>query len=183
MKNIYLCGKAGAGKTYAAKYLMEKYGYVPTKFAYPVYGIAEHYFGMKEKDRKLLQVIGTDVGRKLIDTDIWVKRLMQDLTIAKLTAKEMNLPEPLFISDDTRFPNEHKILKQHGWVGLYLEVPDEIRIKRLQGRDGTAQEQTLGHISELALDMFKDQLIAVDFSGTLEQSYTNLEAVIAQCIR
>ena len=55
LPNIYICGKAGAGKTYAAKYLMEKCGYIQAKFAFPVYGLAYDYFHMDKKDRLLLQ--------------------------------------------------------------------------------------------------------------------------------
>ena len=47
--NIYLAGGAGAGKTYSAKYLIEKYGYVQGKIAGPIYYLAQNYFGMKEK--------------------------------------------------------------------------------------------------------------------------------------
>jgi len=84
LPNIYFVGKAGCGKTYSAKFMIEKYGYGVAKFAYPVYMIAEKYFGMKEKDRKLLQVIGTDAARDQIDSEIWVNRFWEDMQIIKL---------------------------------------------------------------------------------------------------
>ena len=34
--NIAFVGKAGAGKTYLQKYLIENKGYAPAKMAYPV---------------------------------------------------------------------------------------------------------------------------------------------------
>ena len=174
-KNIYICGKAGAGKTYSATYLMNQMKYVQAKFAYPVYGLAYDYFKMDKKDRFLLQTIGTDCAREAVDKDIWVRRFIEDTKIVQLTSKKMGLPVHGLVCDDCRFENEHAILKKNGWVGLFLNVPDDIRIERLGKRDGTAQVETLQHSSEVAVDNFKDELIQIDASGTLEETYAQLE--------
>jgi len=174
MKNIYFVGKAGAGKTYACNYLKEKYNYKQAKFAYPVYGIARDYFEMKNKDRKLLQTIGTDIAREKIHQDIWIDRFRQDIFIVEATSMQMGFDLPQFVSDDCRFENEHKLLKSMGWVGIYLDVTDDIRIKRLGNRDGNAQIETLNHSSETSLDNFKNDLIKIDSSGTLQQTYNQL---------
>ena len=176
--NVYICGKAGAGKTYSAKYLMTKLGYVQAKFAFPVYGLAEDYFGMTNKDRLLLQTIGTECARDAVHEDIWVNRFAEDTKIVQLTRKKMGLPTVGLVCDDCRFPNEHKILQENGWVGLYLNVSDEIRVQRLGKRDGTAQTTTLQHSSETAIDGFKDDLIQIDSSGTLEETYEQLDKII-----
>ena len=84
MKNLYLVGMAGSGKSYSAQYLIEKYNYKLSKFAFPVYGIAEDYFGMRSKDRRLLQIIGTEAGRNIVDNDIWVNRFVQDIKIVEI---------------------------------------------------------------------------------------------------
>lgn len=178
MPNIYICGKAGAGKTYAAKYFMEKFGYCQAKFAHPVYAIARNYFGMQNKDRKLLQTIGTDAGRDTIDQDIWVNRFVQDTQIAKITSQLLGLPDVFFICDDCRFPNEHEVLKNSGWIGIYLDAPDDIRAERLKNRDGDAQISTLGHSSETSIDLFKDELIRIDSSKSLEETYAQLDNLI-----
>lgn len=178
LPNIYFVGKAGSGKTYSAKFMIEKYGYGVAKFAYPVYMIAEKYFNMKVKDRKLLQVIGTDAARDQINSEIWVKRFKEDMRIVRLTAGILNLPLPKFVMDDCRFPNEHVILKELGFVGIYIDVSDEIRKERLIGRDGKAQEDTLNHKSETLIDTFKDDLIKVDGNGELEESFRNLNDVL-----
>ena len=178
--NIYMVGKAGAGKTHLANYLIKKYGYNRAKMANSVYMIAEKYLDMNpdKKDRNLLQFLGTDIGRNLIDQDIWVHRFVDDVYIAQETAKGLFKKELKFVSDDIRFPNEHKALKEAGWVGIYLEVSDELRIERLTRRDGDACVDKLEHASETALDGFKDELIKVDVSGTLKQSYENLEQTL-----
>ena len=176
--NIYFVGKAGAGKTFGAKHIIKKYGSIPSKFAYPVYNLAYNYFDMQVTDRKLLQIIGTDIGRTKVSNDIWIKRFQEDLFIVKNTYKKLYNKEIKFVSDDVRFKNEHELLKNLGWLGLYLDVSDEIRIKRLIGRDGDAQIKTLKHSSETAIDTFKDELVKVDSSGTLEETYANIDKVI-----
>ena len=178
--NIYICGKAGAGKTYAAKYLMDKCGYIQAKFAFPVYGLAYDYFRMDKKDRKLLQIIGTDAARDAVDKDIWVKRFVEDTKIVQLTRELMDLPNVGLVCDDCRFENEHLVLKKNGWIGIYLTVSDEIRIQRLGKRDGDAQAATLNHASELDVDKFKDDLIQIDSSKTVEETFKLLDELIEE---
>ena len=183
LPSIYFVGKAGSGKSYNAKFMIKKYGYQVAKFAYPVYMLCEKYFDMKEKDRKLMQVLGTDVGRDMIDPDIWVKRFSDDMKIVFGTAKKLGLPTPRFVMDDCRFPNEHKVLKELGFVGIYLDVPDDIRKERLVGRDGSAQDDTLNHKSEMLVDSFKDDLIRLDASNNLEDNYIKLSQILAELLR
>jgi len=130
--NIYICGPAGAGKTYTAKYLIQKFKFLGAKVAFPVYGLAYDYFHMDKKDRKLLQTIGTEGARDVVDSDIWVNRFIEDIKIVETTRKLLDLPKVGFVCDDCRFENEHKTLKENGWIGLYLNVSDEIRLERLK---------------------------------------------------
>ncbi len=176
--NIYVCGPAGAGKTFSAKHLMKKFGAIQAKFAFPVYGLAYDYFRMDKKDRNLLQIIGTDAGRDLIDRDIWVKRFVEDTKIVQIAREKLGLPSVGLVCDDCRFENEHQILKQNGWVGIYLNVSDEIRIERLKKRDGDAQVGTLKHSSETSLDVFKDELIQIDSSKSVEDTFQRLDNLI-----
>ncbi len=131
----------------------------------------------KLKDRKLLQIIGTDVGRDL-DKDIWVDRLIFDIMIVEKTRELLKYPKVSFVSADVRFINEHKALKRAGWLGIYLDVSDDIRIKRLNQRDATAQIETLNHASETALDEFKHELVSIDASGSIEEMCDNLEVAL-----
>lgn len=176
--NVYICGKAGAGKTHAAQYLMKKLGYVQAKFAFPVYGIAYDYFNMDKKDRLLLQTIGTECARDAVNENIWVNRFVEDTKIVQLTRKKLGLPTVGLVCDDVRFLNEKSKLAENGWVGLYLDVPDEIRIQRLTKRDGDAQTGTLQHSSETAIDSFKDDLIQIYASGTLKETYKQLDVIM-----
>ncbi len=180
LPNIYFVAKAGAGKSYSARFLIEKYGFQTAKFAYPIYMIAEKYFGMTEKDRKLLQILGTEAGRDTIRQSIWIDRFEEDMLIIRKTTELLNRQVPKFVMDDCRFPNEHEVLKRLGFVGIYIDVPDETRRGRLIGRDGTAQESTLNHKSETLIDTFKKDLIRVDGSGDLEASYRKLNDLLQE---
>ena len=53
--------------------------------------------------RRLLQVLGTDFGRKMLGEDVWVKMLMDKL----------NYEDRVVISD-VRFPNEAEAIKKLG---------------------------------------------------------------------
>ena len=77
--------------------------------------------------RRLLQVMGAEVGRNLIDPNLWVEMTMSGL----------NRDENIVITD-VRFPNEYEAIK---WA--YGEI---WRIER------PGVEPVNGHYSETALD-------------------------------
>ena len=53
--------------------------------------------------RRLLQIIGTEVGRQMIDEDLWVKLATDELE-----------PEDRVVFTDVRFPNEASMIKALG---------------------------------------------------------------------
>lgn len=175
--NVYFVGKAGCGKSYSVNFLKSK-GYIEGKMATSIYGIAQFYFGMTDKNRQLLQHLGTESGRELIDKDIWINRFVEDCKIAQNTYKQLYNKEVSFAVSDVRFTNEHKVLQKAGWIGIYLNVPDEIRLIRLINRDGKTQEETFNHPSEKEMELFKDELIQVDASGTEFEMYNNIEKAL-----
>jgi len=150
---IGLSGYARSGKDTVAELLVLNYGFKRMAFAD---GIREallvlnpilhdghrlnEVVGMygwevaKSKDevRRLLQVLGTEVGRKLINEDVWVWLLFNKIS----TDERIVIP-------DVRFPNEAKMIEQQGG--------DVWRINR---HNHTAVND---HISEHAMDnhMFK----------------------------
>lgn len=86
----------------------------------------------KEEVRRLMQVMGTEVGRKLINEDVWAWRLFNQIQ----DGERIVIP-------DVRFPNEARMIEQHGG--------DVWRINR---HNHTAVND---HVSERAMDtyMFK----------------------------
>lgn len=70
--------------------------------------------------RKLLQVIGSDICRKLLNTDIWINTLIQDIN---------KIEKSPVVIDDCRFVNESKILtttvfkNNRPTLGIMLDKP------------------------------------------------------------
>ena len=173
MKNVYFIGKAGSGKSTLASALVMNYGYKSIRFANTLYNLAYDYFKMdkKQKDRKLLQIMGTEVGRSIND-NIWVNRVLEDVKIVNITASELNYPEVNFVLDDCRFKNEYEALRDNDWIGIYLDIPEDIRLSRLELRDGQVDKARLTHASETDIDKFKNQAPhIIDASKPLHEVY------------
>jgi hypothetical protein len=76
--------------------------------------------------RRLLQAMGTEVGRNLLGADIWVDALFK------------NLPREKVAITNVRFPNEYEAVKSRGGVVWRVDRP--------------GFEAANGHISDTALD-------------------------------
>lgn len=147
---ILISGKQGSGKSTLAAGLTEFLGtiyYIVTyKFAQPLYTIHDlinNYmstlgFHPPVKDGTLLQVLGTDWGRTVYGSNVWVDALKNRIT--KESAE-------IIIIDDLRFPEELLAFKQSNAISIRLEAPEALRKVRAEGwRDAT------DHPSETALD-------------------------------
>lgn len=102
--------------------------------------------------RRLLQVLGTEVGRQMIDEDVWVTMTTQDLK-----------PTDDVVFADVRFPNEAQAIKDLG--GQIWRV----------NRPGT--HAINAHASESAMDNWPfDAIITND--GTLEDLMGQVETAL-----
>lgn len=123
MKNSYvlgICGHAGAGKDMVADYLVKELGFVRLAFALPIKQMASEYFFVNgddlersdkpERVRKLLQMLGTEVGRAY-DPDIWVEHMHVNI---------LNAPFNKIVITDVRFPNEAEMLVKEFGADLIL---------------------------------------------------------------
>lgn len=128
---IGLCGAAGAGKNTVAEALCLKYGWIQFGFADPVYAAVSAATGipvqrlrdrsMKEQPiewlgkspRELLQTLGTEWGRNLVRSDIWVQVAMRQVDACRQHACSVVLT-------DVRFENEADAIKSAG--GLVWRV-------------------------------------------------------------
>ena len=132
---IGLVGPTQAGKSSAARVLMNTYGYRCAPMAGPLKqmlmtGGLSHddvYGARKETPNAILggqtprhamQTLGTEWGRELIHSDLWVNmwltaydRVVQNATPA--------LPQPI-VADDVRFENEVQAIRDLG--GIIIEV-------------------------------------------------------------
>lgn len=179
---ICFTGKMRSGKDTAAEYLIKKYGGVIYKFADPLYEMQEEIYRIaglpytsNTKDRVLLQLLGTDWGRKTIDPNIWVNAMDNRLhhfdQLENLSRKGSLFSSTLYTTNlfitDARFPNEIEVLRNHGFKIIQVICDDEIREER--GASNT------GHSSETSLDDFKDYDMSIFNNLTLEDYYVILE--------
>lgn len=140
---VAFAAPAGGGKSTAARYLVESYGYTLVKFAAPLKSMMrmlgltdEHIEGsLKEVPCKLLcgktprwamQTIGTEWGRDIIGADLWVNAWRE------MASDVLDLGGRV-ACDDMRFANEESAVRELGGVVI-----------RLDGRGGIAGD----HVSE-----------------------------------
>ena len=152
---VALGGLAGSGKTEVANYLVSELGYKRVKFADPLKdmvrallpsqeetGISKEEFiegRFKEKPcmylggktpRHVMQTLGTEWGRDLIDSDLWVDNAYRRINML------LNQNHSVVV-DDVRFPNELIMLKRLGALDIWVS----------RGTDSYAGE----HASEVSL--------------------------------
>lgn len=161
MTLIGLTGYAGAGKDAVATHLTERCGFTRVAFAdalrsslyalNPIIGptrLQEHVDAVgwdaakaHPEVRALLQRLGTEAGRNVLGTDIWVDAAM----------RYADLWEHCVISD-CRFPNEA--------AAVIIRKGHLVRVVR------PGVEAVNGHISEHALDAFP-AAVTIHNDGTL----------------
>lgn len=133
---IGLTGRAGSGKDTAANHLCNQYGFVRASFAEPLKAMLEamlehagldHIWlhepafknhpisGLGVSGRQLMQTLGTEWGREMVDTDLWVNLLDRHLGISAGHAVHDRI-----VITDVRMPNEAAWVKAHGGQLLRL---------------------------------------------------------------
>jgi hypothetical protein len=138
---IGLCGYAGVGKDTAAQVLLDELGFQRIAFADPIKSallaldplipsedggpvrrlsqFCQAHSWSEVKDyaevRRLMQIMGTEVGRNLFDPDLWVKLAKRKL--------ESTLSVGDVVVTDIRFPNEARLIRGYGGVLVRLERP------------------------------------------------------------
>ena len=116
---IAFCGPIGAGKTTAAAYLVEEFGYRRVRFAGPLkdmlraLGLSDSEIDGARKEqpcdllggktpRYAMQALGTEWGRDLICSDLWIRAWYKAVS---------DIPEGVgIVADDLRFPNEARAI-------------------------------------------------------------------------
>lgn len=151
MPLIGLAGPIGSGKTTAANYLVNDYGFRELAFARPLKEACAALFGVHPRNfevpalkrteipewgmtpRHMLQWFGTDVIREHFSEDFLVRRLALDLD---------KLEHEFVVVSDVRFDNEAELILERGGSIWKLE--------RAQPAGATAQASS--HKSEAGID-------------------------------
>jgi hypothetical protein len=129
---IAFTGLAGAGKSTAAMHLVKSLGFERVRFAGPLkdmmraLGLSEREIDgdLKEKPCDLLggktpryamQTIGTEWGRDLIDSDLWIRAWQNSISRVPTGVN--------VVVDDCRFPNEAKAVGSAGGILVRVDRP------------------------------------------------------------
>jgi hypothetical protein len=182
MKNVCLMisGKQGCGKSTLAQEIGrralkdESLWFYGLKFADPLYEMHTALWQIMEAygvprpqkiDGTLMQMLGTEWGRRTISPTVWVdilkKRVDDILSEAKWPRHR------LIVIDDARFTNEIDCLKRPDLkiIKLRLEAPEHVRkCRAAKWRPDTT------HPSEIGLDDYKefDKIIFTDTNNEVE---------------
>jgi len=146
-----LTGQPGAGKNTAADYLVEHHGFVQVAFADPIRQAAltldpfvGTFYRLSEvvamvgwdqakvrypESRRILQTLGTELGRDLHGPDVWVSMIFQ-----KIDA--LAAGQPVVITD-VRFRNEAEALWGRGGTLVRLRRQQDHRPEVLAHRSET----------------------------------------------
>ncbi len=178
-----LVGRAGAGKSTVARYLVDEHAFEHIALAAPVramvgalfheVGIADAWAEdrvLKETPtalgvsyRVLAQTLGTEWGRRTLRPDFWLLAAAHKLEQARRHGV------PVVVSD-VRFADEAEWIRRHGGVLVRIQrdrQPDEPAVRPHESEDGwahiDAQAELLNHTSlgtletqvEALLDTFR----------------------------
>ena len=130
--------QARQGKDTAAKILVEAYPGLVQRFAFAddLYAVARVEHGMRTKDPRLLQWLGTEVYRRR-DPDVWIRCVYSKLLDA--------MPRVAVVTD-VRFPNELAFIQALG--GVCWKVERQLA----DGSRFVDASRSASHPSETALD-------------------------------
>lgn len=162
---ILISGRQGSGKTTLANLICNSVNFVMNEanikafqhtFAGTIYqlhnmilqAVASYGLPTPKKDGNLLQLLGTEWGRKTYGDNVWVnivKHQMEDRSRFAAAANGI-----VFVVSDTRFPNELEAFP--GAVTVRLECPEEIRKARILATPGQSWRENTNHPSETGLD-------------------------------
>ena len=149
-------GKAGSGKSQAARILVTKYGYKPISFATPIKNVMEKFLDIFGEDRNhvwskkqqpiaslngltgryLLQTFGTEWGRDLIDKNLWANIARKRISTALGRGERV-------VIDDLSFVNEEIMLQEFGASIVQITRDDEKDLKHTSENQNLTSDYVL----------------------------------------
>lgn len=179
MKLIAMAGLAQTGKSTAATYMQEKYGFAALALAYPIKKliatlldedinwidqnkplvpsqIEELAPGENITIRYLLQTLGTEWGRERIHPHIWINYLLRDLP----WYKEQGYPG--VVITDCRFNNEAEAFRKAGGLICHIRRPNT---------------KLIGHISEAGVTPCEGDFVIYN-NGTKQHIYDAIDDML-----
>lgn len=165
---ILISGKQGSGKSTLAHKVAEGlqahggFVFCQYSFAAPLYEMHDAVlevargYGLKvlKKDGPLLQLLGTEWGRKHFGENVWVDLVKNSIEI---DAKNLNCKPIAYVPiiSDCRFENEIEGFNEFRPVKIRLECPSAIRKVRIEATPGQCWRENTNHPSEIGLDLYR----------------------------
>lgn len=137
---IGLTGQARSGKDTIGNYLANQHGAICTSFAAPIRMFVSELCGYSSlskleahKDeahplfqvspRYMMQTLGTEWGRNLVDPELWTKIVRRRIEVFKQQNQFEKVPGILAITD-IRFENEAELIREQGGTIWHIRRPD-----------------------------------------------------------
>lgn len=178
---IGLTGAARSGKTTAAKHLASTHGLLHYALAQPLKQMLAQGFNLSDahlegalkeqplawlgkSPRELMQLLGTEWGRSMVHSDLWLLLAAQNLdSLANCLPGAAG-----FVISDLRFENEATWLRQRGGVVVHIQRPDA--------------EAVRGHSSEAGIEI-RDNDLVIHNEGELADFLRDIEHAMAHIAR
>lgn len=119
----------------------------------------DHFDLVKLTPRLFMQLLGTDAGRDILHPNIWINATMVDYK------PYTDGTYPNWIISDVRFPNEADAVKSKGGIMIRINRP---------GND------TGKHLSEIALDDYKNWKHVINNDGSIEELIDKVKEILIQ---
>jgi dephospho-CoA kinase len=162
---LALGGRMQVGKTTAADYVVERYGFRKYALADPIKQLATESFGWDggkdDRGRRLLQEIGT-VGRNY-DPELWLDRFAQ-----RITADDGDR----LVVDDLRLTLEVEYLERLGFACVQVVRAPEL-ITTLPPEVARQQHETEVELERLGFGY------RLENNGTFEELFGQIDALMA----
>lgn len=173
-RNIMVFGIRGSGKDTLVDYLIEKNHYTKMRLAKYVIDACKA-FGIESPTKTDLVYIGTEIGRNLIDPDVWIKMALKEMKKTVNYRAQYSMTAN-FIVSDVRFHNEYEAFLGRGFFPIMIDAPKDVCIERVKERDGEIDGSLFNHQSETnSVDFVGYRIVN---NGTLDDLYSQIDSLM-----